>query len=506
MRKFTKSLMTLGLLLIAGVASAKETKVFSLDFSEVDSYDFWYQEPDGSSITLEDGLLVITNDVEQANFWDLQFDIAEGFRAAAGLDYKITVEYKSTVGGGVWIGMGTGKGYGNADRVTNYGASISESDDFKTLTWNVSYPNTSDDNYVIMQCGGRIGTISIKKVEVIEITPDAPTPSVIFGDDLAEVDAVMYVKNYGESAGVITDPDADGIYTIQDEAGSGDAWATQFWIKGEYALPVGQKFYVEFDYMADAAGTVGTQTHGERPGTDYIIWHCIGDVEFKDDWDHFEKEVTIESDMAGWQSIAFNMHLNSDTKYYIKNIVLKESEIVGEAVDFTVGSIGWASYCCFDKDVNLGETKGYAAVFNGKSVDLIPVTEVPAGEAVLIEGAGKQTFEVIGRAAAIDENDLQADTDERRSDGTYYALADGSQGIGFYKVAELEYIPAGKAFMVLVPNDAPEFIPFNNGTTSISEKTVVKNNAEGEYYNLAGQRVAQPTKGLYIVNGKKVIK
>ena len=24
-------------------------------------------------------------------------------------------------------------------------------------------------------------------------------------------------------------------------------------------------------------------------------------------------------------------------------------------------------------------------------------------------------------------------------------------------------------------------------------------------YNLAGQRVAQPTKGLYIVNGKKVI-
>ena len=26
-----------------------------------------------------------------------------------------------------------------------------------------------------------------------------------------------------------------------------------------------------------------------------------------------------------------------------------------------------------------------------------------------------------------------------------------------------------------------------------------------EVYNLAGQRVAQPTKGLYIVNGKKVV-
>jgi len=28
---------------------------------------------------------------------------------------------------------------------------------------------------------------------------------------------------------------------------------------------------------------------------------------------------------------------------------------------------------------------------------------------------------------------------------------------------------------------------------------------DGNFYNLAGQRVAQPAKGLYIVNGKKVI-
>lgn len=30
-------------------------------------------------------------------------------------------------------------------------------------------------------------------------------------------------------------------------------------------------------------------------------------------------------------------------------------------------------------------------------------------------------------------------------------------------------------------------------------------NVEGGGYNLAGQRVAQPTKGLYIVNGRKVV-
>ena len=47
-------------------------------------------------------------------------------------------------------------------------------------------------------------------------------------------------------------------------------------------------------------------------------------------------------------------------------------------------------------------------------------------------------------------------------------------------------------------------ISIDGETTGISN---VKNvtATDGQAYNLAGQRVAQPTKGLYIVNGKKVI-
>lgn len=47
---------------------------------------------------------------------------------------------------------------------------------------------------------------------------------------------------------------------------------------------------------------------------------------------------------------------------------------------------------------------------------------------------------------------------------------------------------------------APEFI--STGINAVKREAITNN---GEYYNLAGQRVAQPTKGLYIVNGKKVI-
>ncbi len=42
--------------------------------------------------------------------------------------------------------------------------------------------------------------------------------------------------------------------------------------------------------------------------------------------------------------------------------------------------------------------------------------------------------------------------------------------------------------------------------TAISAVKAQKAAAADEYFNLAGQRIAQPTKGLYIVNGKKIIK
>jgi len=42
--------------------------------------------------------------------------------------------------------------------------------------------------------------------------------------------------------------------------------------------------------------------------------------------------------------------------------------------------------------------------------------------------------------------------------------------------------------------------------TAISAVKAQKAAAADEYFNLAGQRIAHPTKGLYIVNGKKIIK
>ena len=48
-------------------------------------------------------------------------------------------------------------------------------------------------------------------------------------------------------------------------------------------------------------------------------------------------------------------------------------------------------------------------------------------------------------------------------------------------------------------------ITFEDETTGLTDVSSKTSDGRGECFNLAGQRVAQPTKGLYIVNGKKVI-
>ena len=86
-------------------------------------------------------------------------------------------------------------------------------------------------------------------------------------------------------------------------------------------------------------------------------------------------------------------------------------------------------------------------------------------------------------------------------DGTLYGLAKKNGVVGFYKIATTSEVPAWKIYLEISTADAPEFLGFDGGITSINELNV-KDQVDGEVFNLAGQRVAQPTKGLYIVSGK----
>ena len=210
----------------------------------------------------------------------------------------------------------------------------------------------------------------------------------------------------------------------------------------------------------------------------------------------FETEGT-----SGWSGV-------SNTMEQVENVL---GEVKEPGILVNVGEAGWITFRTGSnvKIPDGSSVKAYAAKYmaEGNYVKLTEVTEFTSWQSVLIEAPeGKYMLESPASATAIDAsiNDLQAnDGTPKAGDGTYYGLAKKSGVVGFYKVATTSEVPAWKIYLKIPAASAPEFLPFEGNTTGIEAVKAVE--AKGEFFNLAGQRVAQPTKGLYIVNGKKVV-
>lgn len=93
--------------------------------------------------------------------------------------------------------------------------------------------------------------------------------------------------------------------------------------------------------------------------------------------------------------------------------------------------------------------------------------------------------------------------------GTVYTLglpSDNSGKIGFYKYTG-DNIPYCRAYLILdASNNAlAKAIMFDEGTTGIDGISNLESEKSNVAYNLGGQRVNLDTKGIIIVNGKKIL-
>ena len=152
--------------------------------------------------------------------------------------------------------------------------------------------------------------------------------------------------------------------------------------------------------------------------------------------------------------------------------------------------------------------KAYAATAaSASSVTLEEVGAVPAGTPLVLVGtaATEYTVPVAASASAPASNLLVAGDGTTAIGGTGkydYVLSSGV----FHRANE-GTVAVGKAYLHLdsAPASARELtISFGEATGISAIAKSQEPNANG-YYNLAGQRVAQPQKGLYIKDGKKVI-
>ena len=264
-----------------------------------------------------------------------QYFIATGITTAPDKEYtyKITCEVKSEKTGNVAVQMRWSWGEDPANATLK----VTEGDWHEVSCEVSGVKGTPCD--IIFQPGGFDGRFCIKNIKVshIENTGGGGTvkywESVIANGDMEGTDA----KNFATKSdqGAIVYELFDGVgkdgsrgAKITSKGGYDDAWESQFWIVADEAMPEGTKVRVSFDYKADGgcAGTnVDTQAHF-GPG-EYQHWACAGTVAFTADWQHYEKEFTVDGSMAGangMKSIAFNMSPNTAAgAYYIDNITLE---------------------------------------------------------------------------------------------------------------------------------------------------------------------------------------
>ena len=177
-----------------------------------------------------------------------------------------------------------------------------------------------------------------------------------------------------------------------------------------------------------------------------------------------------------------------------------------------VSSYGWATLIAPDVPVSFAANDAYvvsAADVVKQTITVTPVTSVPAGTPVLLKGEGEKTITVAASASAPETNLLEVCDGTAAATGyNYFVLAQDGASAAFMQWTgdlsdikgrvvlplSLDLTSSGARLLRIIDDEA-------TGIAHIENASVM----ERETYNLNGQRVSSPKKGLYIVNGKKVI-
>lgn len=183
------------------------------------------------------------------------------------------------------------------------------------------------------------------------------------------------------------------------------------------------------------------------------------------------------------------------------------------SVSPTIGATGYATYASdyaldFSAATGVKAYKATAAA-DGK-VTMAEVTgTAAAGEGLFLQKTtGEISIPVVATGDALTGNLLVRGTDaavEAESGYNKYVLGAEGESVAFYLINETAATVAkDKAYLKVTAGAGARLaIVFDGETTGI--EAVAAQKANGEVYNLNGQRIAAPQKGLFIVNGKKVV-
>ena len=189
----------------------------------------------------------------------------------------------------------------------------------------------------------------------------------------------------------------------------------------------------------------------------------------------------------------------------------------------SIGATGWSTFSC-SQPLDFSDVAGLDAYmitgFSGSAVTSQAVNgTIPAETGLLLKGTAGETYSIPVAAssstvttsnklvACLTATAVSAGVDPMVN---YVLMNDGADNAVFQWIGTTDAnVGAGKAYLALSggPKGAGArlSIDFEDDVTAISSTRNSKFVEQNEFFDLQGRRVAQPTKGLYIVNGRKVV-
>lgn len=260
MKKFL--LFAAAALTVSG-AFAAEKVLAETDFATADGYYFW--KSDVTNAEIKDGGLTITNDAAAANFWDIQYMVADNMQVSAETEYTVSVKIKGFSGPLHYV-----LGSWGTD-VFAGAAQVEENADWQTVSFSGKSTAAVDGGvHLLLQSGEFVGSYTIANVKITynEAGGEPPVEPVEPGSE--KVLATMYpgtssLIGWGGSSSreVVTEDGREALKLTNPEK-CANPWDAQFAF--DYSYEAGTTYFFSFDVKGDA----GTITSGFQQTNGYI--------------------------------------------------------------------------------------------------------------------------------------------------------------------------------------------------------------------------------------------
>ncbi|MBR4920482.1 MAG: DUF3344 domain-containing protein [Prevotella sp.] len=261
-----------------------------------------------------------------------------------------------------------------------------------------------------------------------------------------------------------------------------------------------------FENVASGDATLYVFAASAQAGEGDLI---INDEEYSNVWDGTSSTFDTFQTTVAPGDVSVQFKATGSTILALHQMLVVENPGVVKAKEGKTGEY-WATYYNVSRSYTAdANTTVFQAALSDNQLTLtaVPDREIPAGKAVILKSSASNiVLTPATTTQTLSDNQLQGTTTAiTGAAGNIYVLNKGENGVGFYKLSAVGTLAPGKAYLTYDGGGGESnFFGFDEETTGIHSVDGLPFTVDS-FFDLSGRKVTNPTKGLYIVNGKKVV-